>query len=165
MWSLQTSFTVFHWSLLSRGNVNVKMFLYCTKDEISVKHIWELWHLTRYSVHRVTKIRLLCLVFTSEDQLSGVAVVSNDFKWNMINLIFTKIIFLNIVVGIWLTIICYLAKISQKRYILHWFQYRNSYFEHPSVSDNGTRSAKMACCSSYIWITSLKGSVCVFVSA
>ena len=48
-----------------------------------------------------------------------------------------KIIFLNIVVGIWLMIICYLAKISQKRYILHWFQYRNSYFKHPSVSENG----------------------------
>ena len=34
----------------------------------------------------------------------------------------------------------------KSRYILHWFQYRNSYFEHPSVSENGTRSAKMACC-------------------
>ena len=56
------------------------------------------------------------------------------------------IIFLNIVFGIWLTIRCYLAKISQQRYILHWFQYRNSYFEHPSVSENGARSAKIACC-------------------
>ena len=46
---------------------------------------------------------------------------------------------------------CYLAKISQKRYKLHWFQYRNSYFEHPSVSENGTRSAKMACCYIYIY--------------
>ena len=51
--------------------------------------------------------------------------------------IWKKIIFLNIVIGIWLMIICYLAKISQKRYILHWFQYRNSYFDHPSVSENG----------------------------
>ena len=40
---------------------------------------------------------------------------------------------------------CYLAKTSQKRYKLHRFQYRNWYFEHPSVSENGTRSAKMAC--------------------
>ena len=57
--------------------------------------------------------------------------------WNLINFIFKKIIFLNIVFGIWLMIRCYLAKIWQKRYILHWFQYRNSYFEHPSVSENG----------------------------
>ena len=54
------------------------------------------------------------------------------------------------VFGIWLMIRCYLAKISQKRYILHWFRYRNSYFEHPSVSENGARSAKMACCSIYL---------------
>ena len=27
-------------------------------------------------------------------------------------------------------IICYLAKISQKRYIFHWLQYHNSCFEH-----------------------------------
>ena len=63
-----------------------------------------------------------------------------EVPWNSMeleNLIFKKIIFLNIVVGIWLKIWCYLAKISQKRYILHWFQYRNSYFEHPV-------SAKMA---------------------
>ena len=53
-----------------------------------------------------------------------------------------KIRFLNIVFGIWLIIRCYLAKISQKRYILHWFQYCNSFFEHPSVSENGARSAK-----------------------
>ena len=65
---------------------------------------------------------------------------------NLINFIFKKIIFLNIVFGIWLMIRCYLAKISQKRYILHWFQYRYPYFEHPSVSENGTMSAKMACC-------------------
>ena len=70
----------------------------------------------------------------------------HGIPWNLINLIFKRIIFLNIVVGIWLRIWCYLVKISQKRYILHWFQYRNSYFEHPSVSENGTRSAKMACC-------------------
>ena len=45
---------------------------------------------------------------------------------------------------------CYLAKISQKRYLLHWFQYRNSYFEHPSVSENSAKSAKMACCLLHI---------------
>ena len=55
--------------------------------------------------------------------------------WNSMEL--ENIIFLNIVFGIWLMIRCYLAGISQKRYILHWFQYRNSYFEHPV-------SAKMA---------------------
>ena len=71
----------------------------------------------------------------------------HGIPWNLINFIFKKIIFLNIIFGIWLMIKCYLAKISQKRYKLHWFQYRNSYFEHPSVSENGTRSAKMACCS------------------
>ena len=71
---------------------------------------------------------------------------------NLINFIFKKIIFLNIVFGIWLMIRCYLAKISQKHYILHWFQYRNSYFEHPSVSENGTRSAKMACCYTPIFL-------------
>ena len=60
-----------------------------------------------------------------------------------------KVIFLNIVVGILLMSICYLATISQKRYILHLFQYCNSYFEHPSVSENGTRSEKMACCYIY----------------
>ena len=68
----------------------------------------------------------------------------------MTTLIFVKSIFLNVVVGIWLMIICLLA-ISQKRYILHWFEYRNSYFEHPSVSENSTRSTKMASCI-YIYI-------------
>ena len=42
--------------------------------------------------------------------------------------------------------ISFWGKISQKRSILNWFQYRNSYFEHLNVSENGTRSAKMACC-------------------
>ena len=70
----------------------------------------------------------------------------HGIPWNLINFICKEIIFLNIVFGIWLMNRCYLAKISQKRYKLHWFQYRNSYFEHPSVSENGTRSAKMACC-------------------
>ena len=73
----------------------------------------------------------------------------HGIPWNLINFIFKKIIFLNIVFGIWLMIRCYLAKISKKRYKLHWFQYRNSYFEHPSVSENGTRSAKMVCCFHY----------------
>ena len=80
------------------------------------------------------------------------SVEFHGIPWNLINFIFKKIIFLNIVFGIRLMIICYLAKISQKRYILHWFQYRNSYFEHPSVSENGTRSAKMARCYIYIYI-------------
>ena len=71
----------------------------------------------------------------------------HGIQWNLINFIFKKIILLNIVFGIWLMIRCYLAKITQKRYKLHGFQYRNSYFEHPNVSENGTRSAKMACCS------------------
>ena len=75
----------------------------------------------------------------------------HGIPWNLVNLIFKKIMFLNIVVGIWLMIRCYLAKFSQKRYILHWFQYRNSYFEHPSVSENGARSAKMACCYKHIF--------------
>ena len=70
----------------------------------------------------------------------------HGIPWNLINFIFKKIIFLNIIFSIWLMIRCYLSKISQKRYKLHWLQYRNSYFEHPSVSENGTRSAKMACC-------------------
>ena len=73
----------------------------------------------------------------------------HGIPWNSMELdklILKKIIFLNIVVGIWLMNGCYLAKISQKRYILHWFQYRYSCFEHPSVSENGARSAKMACC-------------------
>ena len=76
----------------------------------------------------------------------------HGIPWNLINFIFKKIIFLNIVFGIWLMIRCYLAKISQKRYKLHWFQYRNSYFEHLSVSENGTRSAKMACCYIYMCV-------------
>ena len=76
----------------------------------------------------------------------------HGIPWNLINFIFKKILFLNIVFGFWLMIRCYLAKISQKRYTWHWFQYRNSYFQHPSVSDNGTRSAKMACCYIYICI-------------
>ena len=38
-----------------------------------------------------------------------------------------------------------LAKISPKRYVLHWSQYHNSYFEHSSVSDNGPRPTKMVC--------------------
>ena len=58
-----------------------------------------------------------------------------------------KNIFLNIFLGIWLMIIWCLAKISQKRHIMQLFQYRNSYFEHPNVSEYGTRSAKMACYS------------------
>ena len=73
-------------------------------------------------------------------------------QWNLLNFIFKKIIFLNIVFGIWLMIRCYLARISQKRYILHWFQYRILYFEHPSVNENGARSAKMACCYINIYI-------------
>ena len=48
----------------------------------------------------------------------------HGIPWNLINFIFKRIIFLNIVFGIWLMIRCYLAKISQKRYILYWFQYR-----------------------------------------
>ena len=75
----------------------------------------------------------------------------HGIPWNLINLIFKKIIFLNIFVGVWLMIRGYLAKISKKRYILHWFQYRNSYFEHPSVSEYGARSANMACCYIYIY--------------
>ena len=74
---------------------------------------------------------------------------SMDFHgipWNLINFILKKIVFLNIVFGIWLMIRCYLAEISQKHYIWHWFQYRNSYFEHPDVSENGARSPEMACC-------------------
>ena len=70
----------------------------------------------------------------------------NGIPWNFWFSQRQKIIFLSIVVGIWLMIRCHVAKISQKRYILHWFQYRNSYFEHPSVSENDARSAKMACC-------------------
>ena len=77
----------------------------------------------------------------------------HGIPWNLINFIFKKIIFLNIVFCIWLMIRYYLAKISQKRYILHWFQYLNSYFEYPSVSENGARSAKMACCYTYIYIS------------
>ena len=71
-----------------------------------------------------------------------VPFVFHGIRWN-----FKRIIFLNIFVGIWLMIICYLAIFSQKRYTFRWFQYRNSYFEHPSVSENGTRSVKMACYS------------------
>ena len=82
----------------------------------------------------------------------------HGIPWNLINFIFKKIIFLNIVFGIWLMIRCYLAKISQKRYKLHWFQYRNSYFEHPSVSENGTRSAKMACC--YMCFCLCENTIC-----
>ena len=82
----------------------------------------------------------------SSMEFHGTFLKFHGIPWNLINFIFKNIIFLNIVVGIWLMIRCYLAKISQKRYILHWFQYRNSYFEHPSVSENGARSAKMACC-------------------
>ena len=54
------------------------------------------------------------------------------------------IIFLNIIVGIWLIIACYFAKISHKPYSLHWFQYHNSLT--PQCQRNGTRTAKMACC-------------------
>ena len=82
----------------------------------------------------------------SSMEFHGTFLKFHGIPWNLINFIFKKIIFLNIVFGIWLMIRCYLAKISQKRYTLHWFQYRNSYFEHPSVSENGARSAKMACC-------------------
>ena len=46
----------------------------------------------------------------------------HGIPWNLINFIFKKILFLTIVFGIWLMIRCYLAKISQKRYKLHWFQ-------------------------------------------
>ena len=87
-------------------------------------------------------------------------LISMEFHripWKLINVILKKIIFLNIVVGIWMMIICCLDKISQKRYILHWFQYQSSYLEHPSVSENGTRSGKMACCyihyiSQHLWV-------------
>ena len=83
----------------------------------------------------------------SSMEFHGTFLKFHGIPWNLINFIFNKIIFPNIVFGIWLMIRCYLAKISQKRYILHWFQYYwNSYFEHPSVSENGTRSAKMAWC-------------------
>ena len=74
-------------------------------------------------------------------------------------LIKKKIIFLNIVVGVCLMIRCYLAKISQKRYILHWSQFRNLCFEAPSVSENGARSAKMVCCLS--WIRVMRLVICI----
>ena len=79
-------------------------------------------------------------------EFHGTFLKFHGIPWNLINFIFKKIIFLDIVFGIWLMLRCYLANISEKRYILHWFHYRNSYFEHPSVSENGTRSAKMAWC-------------------
>ena len=74
----------------------------------------------------------------------------HGIPWNLINFVFKKIIFLNSVFRIWLMIRCYWSKISMIRYILHWFQYRNSYFEHPSFSENGASSAKMACCLLYL---------------
>ena len=73
-----------------------------------------------------------------------------EFPWNFMELDkfeIKKNIFLNIVVGVLLMIICYLANISQERYILHGFQYRNLYFEQPSVNENDRRSAKMTGCS------------------
>ena len=75
----------------------------------------------------------------------------SSIPWNLMNFVFKKIIFLNIIFGIWLMIRCYSAKISQKLYIWYWFQYRNSYFKHPSGSEKGARSAKMACCHIYIY--------------
>ena len=83
-------------------------------------------------------------------EFHGTFLKFHGIPWNLINFIFKKIIFRNIVFGLWLMIRCYVAKISQKLYILHWFQYLNSYFEHPSVSENGTMSAKMACCSFHL---------------
>ena len=59
----------------------------------------------------------------------------HKIPWNLISLILKMIIFLNIIVGIWLMIACNFAKISHKPYSLHWFQYHNLYFEHPSVSE------------------------------
>ena len=77
-------------------------------------------------------------------QLSSMEI--HGIPWNlMIILILEIILFLNYVV-IWLIMICYLAKISQKRYIFRSFQYSYSYFEHHSVRENGTRSAKIAFC-------------------
>ena len=60
--------------------------------------------------------------------------------WNW----YKNIIFIDIVFGIRLVVMCYLAKISQICYIFYWFQYHNSYFEHSSVSENGASTAKMA---------------------
>ena len=59
----------------------------------------------------------------------------------------------------------YLAKISQKRYIFNWFQYRYSYFEHPSASENGARSAKMACCSARRRLTSILAQNALYLAS
>ena len=102
----------------------------------------------KYEIYQVPWNSMELLIFPQK--VSWSSMEFHGIPWKLINFILKKIIFLNIVFGIWLMIRCYLAKTSQKRYILHWFQYRNSYFEHPSVSENGTRSAKMACCFSSI---------------
>ena len=100
----------------------------------------------------------------SSMEFHGTFLKFHGIPWNLINFIFKKIIFLNIVFGIWLMIRCYLAKISQKRYILHWFQYRNSYFEHHlNVSKNGARSAKMACCYIPLWFIAKYHNTCVSI--
>ena len=109
---------------------------------------WNFFH--THEFHRIPWNSMELLIFPQKVPWNSMELFlkfhGNGIPWNLINFIIEKIIFLNIVFGIWLMIKCYLAKISQKRYKLHWFQYRNSYFEHPSVSENGTRSAKMACC-------------------
>ena len=60
--------------------------------------------------------------------------------------------FHDIGVRIWLMIIYYFAKISRKRYILHWFQYRYSYFEHPSVSAKWHKVSENSMLFIYIYI-------------
>ena len=112
---------------------------------------WNFFHTPEF--HEIPWNSMELLIFPPKIPWNSIELFLkfHGIPWNLINFIFQKIIFLNIVFGIWLMIRCYLAKISQKRYILHWFQYRNSYFEHPNVSENGTMSAKMACC--YICIS------------
>ena len=107
------------------------------------------FHFHRYTTYRFIVGHSFCYIIYLRFIMYSLWLDTNYFLIGVSHfLMYTVSALFNdaLCIGISLMIRCYLAKISQKHYIWHWFQYRNSYFEHPSVSENGAGSAKMACC-------------------
>ena len=81
---------------------------------------WNFCHTPEF--HRIPWNSMELLIFPQKSSMEFYGIPWNFFKfygipWNLINFTFKKIISINIVLGIWLMIRYYLAKISQKPYI------------------------------------------------
>ena len=83
---------------------------------------------------------------TSSMEFHGTFLSSLEFHgtpWNLINLIFKNKHISKYCCWYFIDDYMLFGWNLTERYILHGFQYRNSYFEHPNASEND-RSAKMA---------------------